>query len=74
VYCSAGYGCGAGAVQISKSGNQFTATELWTNSTLQNQWSTPVSAEVIFMACSAPLQRQRAAQVHPVGHGRRNVD
>ncbi len=43
VYCSAGYGCGAGAVQISKSGNQLTATELWRNS-LQNQWSTPVSA------------------------------
>ena len=44
VYCSAGYGCGAGAVQIAKSGNQFTATELWQNPALQNQWSTPVSA------------------------------
>jgi outer membrane protein assembly factor BamB len=44
VYCSAGYGVGAGAFKISKSGSAFTATELWRKEgdELANHWSTPV--------------------------------
>lgn len=43
VYCSAGYGVGAGAAKITKSGSQFTATELWRKpNQLMNHWSTPV--------------------------------
>ena len=43
VYCSAGYGVGAGAVKISKEGNNFKATELWRKpNQLINHWSTPV--------------------------------
>ena len=43
VYCSAGYGVGAGAVKITKAGDQFGASELWPrNNQLVNHWSTPV--------------------------------
>ena len=43
VYCSAGYGVGAGAYRISKDGSGFRATELWRKpGKLQNHWSTPV--------------------------------
>jgi outer membrane protein assembly factor BamB len=43
VYCSAGYSVGAGAAKISKSGDTFTATELWrTPKKLESHWSTPV--------------------------------
>ena len=43
VYCSAGYGVGAGACRISKSGNNFKATELWRREgDLMNHWTTPV--------------------------------
>jgi outer membrane protein assembly factor BamB len=45
VYCSAGYGVGAGAVRISKEGLGFKATEIYrmrTNKPLANHWSTPV--------------------------------
>jgi outer membrane protein assembly factor BamB len=45
VYCSAGYEIGAGAVRISRSGDGFTATEIWRiprNRPLANHWSTPV--------------------------------
>jgi outer membrane protein assembly factor BamB len=45
VYCSAGYGVGAGAVRISKEGAGFKATELYRsrgNKPLANHWSTPV--------------------------------
>ncbi len=45
VYCSAGYGVGAGAVKITKSGNTFTATEIYRvtgDKALANHWSTPV--------------------------------
>ena len=45
VYCSAGYGVGAGAVRIAKGGAGFTATELYRmpgNQPLANHWSTPV--------------------------------
>ncbi len=44
VYCSAGYGVGAGAVQVSKKGDQFSVSELWrkTGNDLANHWSTPV--------------------------------
>jgi outer membrane protein assembly factor BamB len=44
VYCSAGYGVGAGAAKITKTGDNWTATELWreTGNKLANHWSTPV--------------------------------
>jgi hypothetical protein len=45
VYCSAAYGIGAGAVQITKTGSQFTATELWRNRQFMNEFSTPVVFE-----------------------------
>ena len=48
VYCSAGYGVGAGAVKIAKSGTQWTATEIYRlrgNKPLANHWSTPVAKD-----------------------------
>jgi outer membrane protein assembly factor BamB len=49
VYCSAGYGVGAGAFKISKSGSGLAAAPLWRkkpedkkDDTLMNHWSTPV--------------------------------
>ncbi len=45
VYCSAGYGVGAGAVRIAKEGDKFTAAEIYRmrgNKPLANHWSTPI--------------------------------
>jgi outer membrane protein assembly factor BamB len=43
VYCSAGYGVGAGACRIRKDGELFSAVELWRQSSqLMNHWTTPV--------------------------------
>lgn len=44
VYCSAGYGVGAGAYRVSKEGDVWKTTELWrkTGNDLANHWSTPV--------------------------------
>lgn len=43
VYCSAGYGVGAGAFKVSKSGNAFEAAQLWRRENeCFNHWSTPV--------------------------------
>jgi outer membrane protein assembly factor BamB len=43
VYCSAGYGIGAGAVKILKSGDRWEVAELWRKpNELINHWSTPV--------------------------------
>jgi len=43
VFCSAGYGVGAGAVRISRDGSQWKATELWRKpNELMNHWSTSV--------------------------------
>ena len=43
VFCSAGYGVGAGAVKITKDGNNFKATEIWRKSNqLINHWSSSV--------------------------------
>jgi len=45
VYCSAGYGVGAGAVKITKEGEAFKASEIYRmpgNQPLANHWSTPV--------------------------------
>jgi outer membrane protein assembly factor BamB len=45
VYCSAGYGVGAGAVKLTKEGDAFKATEIFRvpgNQPLANHWSTPV--------------------------------
>ena len=55
VYCSAGYGVGAGAARITKSGDTFTATEIYRmrgNKPLANHWSTPVRERTgIFTGC-----------------------
>jgi len=45
VYCAAGYGVGAGACRITKSGSQFKAEEIWRSEgdePVCNHWSTPV--------------------------------
>ena len=44
VYCSAGYGVGATAIQILRNGSTFDVKEIWrkTGSDLANHWSTPV--------------------------------
>lgn len=43
VYCSAGYGVGAGAFKISKSGSALSAAPLWRRENeCFNHWSTPV--------------------------------
>lgn len=44
VYCSAGYGSGAGAFRVTKEGDKFTTTQLWREKTkdVMNHWSTPV--------------------------------
>jgi len=43
VYCSAGYGVGGGAAKITKSGDTFTATELWRKpNKVISHWSTPL--------------------------------
>lgn len=48
VYCSAGYGVGAGAARIAKNGAAFTATEIFRvrgDKPLANHWSTPVAKD-----------------------------
>ena len=43
VYCSAGYGVGAGLYRITRDGDTFTPTEVWRQpGKLINHWSTPV--------------------------------
>jgi outer membrane protein assembly factor BamB len=45
VYCSAGYGVGAGAVKVAKSGTTWTAQEIYRvtgDKLIANHWSTPV--------------------------------
>lgn len=44
VYCSAGYGVGAGAYKITKNGNDWSSSEIWRKegNDLANHWSTPV--------------------------------
>jgi len=43
VYCSAGYGVGAGAYRISKNGTSFSSAEIWRKpGKLENHWSTPI--------------------------------
>lgn len=44
VFCSAAYGVGAGAVKVSKSGDAFTAAQLWrvAGNKVGNHWSTAV--------------------------------
>ncbi len=47
VYCAAGYGVGSAAVKIAKSGDTFSATEMWRKkeSANGNHWSTPVAKD-----------------------------
>ena len=43
IYCSAGYGVGAGLYKISKKGNQFSSSEVWRKKNdMFNHWSTPI--------------------------------
>jgi outer membrane protein assembly factor BamB len=43
VYCSAGYGVGAGAYKITKNGSSYSSEEIWrTEGKNMNHWSTPV--------------------------------
>ena len=43
VYCSAGYGVGAGLYRISKKGSQFSSEEVWRKpNDMFNHWSTPI--------------------------------
>ena len=43
VYCSAAYGMGSGAVRITNSGSQLTATQVWrAPGANMNHWATPV--------------------------------
>ena len=44
IYCSAGYGVGSTAIQLSRNGENFAAKELWrvTGDKIANHWSTPV--------------------------------
>jgi outer membrane protein assembly factor BamB len=44
VYCSAGYGVGAGAYKIEKNGSSWSSKELWRKegNDVANHWSTPV--------------------------------
>lgn len=44
VYCSAGYGVGAGAVRVSRDGDTWAAKELWRtiDNRVANHWSSPV--------------------------------
>jgi outer membrane protein assembly factor BamB len=42
VYCSQSYGVGAMVVRVSRVGDAFTATGLWTNRLAQNHWSSVV--------------------------------
>src|SRR6266702_2398474 len=47
VYCSAGYGVGSAAARITRSGNGWSATELWRSpgNKMCNHWSTPVQLD-----------------------------
>ena len=43
IYCSAGYGVGAGLYKISKNGSQLTSSEVWRKKNdMFNHWSTPI--------------------------------
>jgi len=47
VYCSSSYGVGASACKIAKTGDGFSATQLWFKpfKDINNHWSTPVCAD-----------------------------
>ena len=46
VYCSAGYGVGAGLYRISKNGSRFSTAEVWRKKNdMFNHWSTPIYHE-----------------------------
>jgi outer membrane protein assembly factor BamB len=47
VYCSAGYGVGSSAIELSKDGGTFSAKELWNlrGNDIANHWSTPVAKD-----------------------------
>jgi len=71
VYCSAGYGVGAGAARISKDGDVFSAQEIWrTSNDNMNHWSTPVVRDgYLYGMFSFKEYRHRPARLcgHPHG-------
>lgn len=61
VYCSAAYGVGAGACQIAKDGDTFTASELWRKKgELQNHWTSPVCKDGFIYGIYGRGQQQGA--------------
>jgi len=61
VYCSAAYGVGAGACQIEKEGDTFTAKELWrTKGKLENHWTSPVCKDGFIYGIYGKGQQQGA--------------
>jgi len=61
IYCSAAYGVGAGACQIKKEGDTFTATELWRKKgELQNHWTSPVCKDGFIYGIFGRGQQQGA--------------
>jgi len=62
VYCSASYGVGSGACKITKSGDTFTATQLWFQpaNVINNHWSTPVCADGYLYGIFGQAQYGRA--------------
>jgi len=61
VYCSAAYGVGAGACEISKIGDAFSARELWrTRGKLENHWTSPVCKEGYLYGIYGKGQQQGA--------------
>jgi hypothetical protein len=45
IFCSAAYGAGGAAIQVTATGSQFSVNQLWRNSLVYNEWSTPVVYE-----------------------------
>lgn len=61
IYCSAAYGVGAGACQVAKEGDTFTATELWRKKgELQNHWTSPVCKDGFIYGIYGRGQQQGA--------------
>jgi outer membrane protein assembly factor BamB len=62
VYCSSGWGVGAGAVRISKSGSVFTVAELWRNANLKNEFGT----SVVYQGCIYGLFGSSSSSLLPL--------
>lgn len=61
VYCSAAYGVGAGACQVTRDGGSLIATELWRKKgELQNHWTSPVCQDGFIYGIYGRGQQQGA--------------